>query len=202
MTRIFALCFAVALSMGCSSTPISVDAGATAQLCIARGLCVSNGPGGPSGFNGLDSCWNGCNWCLCNAAGDLYTCTAQACDAGPPIRDGGRDAALVADAGSDASIDCATIGCGAPPICGTACDSPCGCCPCAEGSEMGTHVCQGGCWAPRGTGASGDHCNMTRECGSGLSCCYPCGAPGCANQCTPSCAAGDPGCVGGCLALP
>lgn len=65
---------------------------------------------------------------------------------------------------------------------------------------MGSYVCEGGCWAPRGTGASGDTCAMTSECGSGLSCCYPCGIPGCTNQCTPTCTGA--GCAGGCPAIP
>jgi hypothetical protein len=166
-----------------------VDAGATAALCIANGLCQAGGPSGPSGFNGPDSCWNGCNWCHCTAAGTISDCTALTCDAGPPT--------------PDAGIDCSMVGCGAPPICGEACDSPCGCCPCADGEEMGTgYVCEAGCWAPRGTGASGDHCTVTSDCGGGLSCCYPCGVPGCTNQCTPTCAHGDPGCVNGCAAVP
>lgn len=121
---------------------------------------------------------------------------------------GAVDAASAADTGSDASpgsdagIDCSTVGCGAPPLCSEGCTAPCGCCPCSDGSEMGTYVCTGGCWAPRGTGASGDPCSASTDCGSGLSCCYPCGTPGCSNQCTPTCTPGDPGCFDGCLALP
>ena len=190
----------VALSLGavgCSAaaTP-TVDAatGSTAELCIAHGLCTHSVFMAPPGFP-ADNCWDGCHWCTCTATGQLGSCTAQACDAGPrgdasSVNDAGRDTSV----GNDTGIDCSRIGCGATPVCGTACDAPCGCCPCGDGSEMGSYVCQGGCWAPRGTGASGSACAITSECGSGLSCCYPCGIPGCTNQCTPTCAPGDPGC--------
>lgn len=127
-------------------------------------------------------------------------------DAGEPDgaarADGGGDAASDDDAG----IDCSVIGCGAPVVCGEACDAPCGCCPCGDGEEImrgGTsYVCTGGCYQQRGTGMSGSPCAMTADCGSGLSCCYPCGIPGCSNACEPSCAEGTPGCAGGCLARP
>ena len=35
-----------------------------------------------------------------------------------------------------------------------------------------------------GDGAVGTPCGVTSECASGLLCCYPCGIPGCHNQCT------------------
>lgn len=188
----------VLLAFGCSASPGPGDAGATAALCIANRLCQAGGPSGPSGFNGPDSCWDGCNWCHCTAEGTLSECTALACDAGLSP-DGGTDAGPMADAG----IDCSSVGCGAAPICGQACDAPCGCCPCTDGEEMGTgYVCEGGCFAPRGSGASGDPCTTTSACGAGLSCCYPCGTPGCSNRCEPTCNVGDPGCVGGCLQRP
>lgn len=50
--------------------------------------------------------------------------------------------------------------------------------------------------------ASGAACSAEQPCGPGLSCCYPCGIPGCENRCEPSCAEGDPGCAGGCLLRP
>ena len=196
-----ALCASfVAISIvvvGCSAsaTPTGDAAtGSTAALCIARGLCTHATSPAPPGFP-QDYCWNGCNWCTCSAAGQLDICTAQACDAGPRgDASTANDAAADASVRNDAGIDCSRIGCGAPPVCGTACDAPCGCCPCTDGTEMGTYVCQGGCWAPRGTGASGSACAATSDCGSGLSCCYPCGIPGCTNQCMPTCAPRSPGC--------
>lgn len=113
----------------------------------------------------------------------------------------GEDAPVEVDSG----IDCSTIGCGAPTVCGERCDAPCGCCPCAEGEVVdrgGTaYVCTGGCYAPRG-GGSGDPCGSSAECGPGLSCCYPCGIPGCMSVCEPSCTEGTPGCAGGCLLRP
>lgn len=214
MTRIAPCVVLLVLVLGCSSTPAPVDAGRdagpTAPLCIARGLCVAlaGAPPPPSGFTS-DSCYDGCNWCTCTAEGELDYCTARAClDGGRPT-DSGVDAAVETDSGvdaavdTDAGIDCSTIGCGAPTICGEACTEPCGCCPCADGEEMGaTHVCSGGCFAPRGTGATGDVCTATPDCASGLSCCYPCGIPGCTNVCEPTCTAGDPACSGGCLLRP
>src|SRR5262245_18817583 len=60
------------------------DGGGThpAQRCIDRGLCTvpTSVPAGVS----MDSCYDGCNWCTCNSAGALESCTARACgDAGP-----------------------------------------------------------------------------------------------------------------------
>ncbi len=50
----------------------------------------------------------------------------------------------------------------------------------------------------------GDHCSGSAiPCGPGLSCCYPCGIPGCMNECTVTCSPGDPGCGGeGCYLYP
>lgn len=50
---------------------------------------------------------------------------------------------------------------------------------------------------------AGDVCqNAPQACDAGLSCCYPCGVQGCQNTCTPTCAPGDPGCMGGCYLYP
>lgn len=50
---------------------------------------------------------------------------------------------------------------------------------------------------------AGDTCqNAPYACSTGLACCYPCGIPGCTNTCTPACAAGSPGCFGGCYLFP
>lgn len=128
-------------------------------------------------------------------------------DVGPSDASGpdalGSDARAPDAPTADSGLDCSTIGCGPPPICGDACDAPCGCCPCGDGEEMSAggvqYVCAGGCWAPRGTGSAGDPCSGSTDCGAGLSCCYPCGIPGCTNVCEPTCDSGDPGCSGGCL---
>lgn len=50
----------------------------------------------------------------------------------------------------------------------------------------------------------GDVCGDTVQatCGPGLSCCYPCGIPGCDNVCTLSCDASEPGCFDGCYLFP
>lgn len=57
--------------------------------------------------------------------------------------------------------------------------------------------------APPTLGA-GEQCGVGIEgvCGDGLSCCYPCGIPGCTNVCEPTCTEGEPGCVGGCFLRP
>ena len=49
----------------------------------------------------------------------------------------------------------------------------------------------------------GEVCEGTEEeCGPGLTCCYPCGVPGCESVCTPTCRETDPGCMDGCVAHP
>lgn len=129
---------------------------------------------------------------------------APGTDAPTPTPDApGSDASA---AGGDVGLDCSTIGCGPPPICGEACDAPCGCCACGEGARMDaggvSYVCSGGCWMAQGTGGSGDPCTSSSDCGAGLSCCYPCGVPGCTNVCEPTCSDAEPGCAGGCFLRP
>jgi hypothetical protein len=177
-TWIAVLVSMLAGAIGCSASSTPVDAAAASDA-----------------FSATDA----------SATNDAYVSDATmpndayASDASTPNDASANDAATNDAAAHDANVNCAVIGCGAPPICGTACDAPCGCCPCADGTEMGSYVCQGGCWAPRGTGTDGSACSMTSDCGSGLSCCYPCGIPGCTNQCTPTCTPGSPGCSGGCV---
>ena len=49
----------------------------------------------------------------------------------------------------------------------------------------------------------GDICDPGASlCGTGLSCCYPCGIPGCDNVCEVTCAPSDPGCIDGCFIRP
>lgn len=139
---------------------------------------------------------------------DAGASDAGARDAGSSRDSGASDAGAVADASTDAStdagLDCSVIGCGAPIVCGETCAEPCGCCDCAEGEETTrgdtTYVCAGGCYAPRGTLGDGELCTSTSECAEGSSCCYPCGIPGCMNQCVPTCT--GPGCAGGCPLVP
>lgn len=175
-----ALCLSALI--GCGGGPATSDAGASMDSPASDGW-----PEAPDARVGEDATGPG------EDATDGTEDATNGEDA--PRRD---DARVEVDTG----IDCSTIGCGAPPVCGEACDAPCGCCPCAEGEVVdrgGTaYVCTGGCYAPRG-GESGDPCSGSAECGPGLSCCYPCGIPGCMNVCEPSCAEGTPGCAGGCL---
>jgi hypothetical protein len=51
------------------------------------------------------------------------------------------------------SVNCATVGCSAPPLCSLGCTATCGCCSCAEGERQGDLVCHGGCYAPADGGA-------------------------------------------------
>lgn len=72
-----------------------------------------------------------------------------------------------------------------------------------DGSTPARVLCAAGqctsTFAPEVTGC--DPSSPT-ACGAGYSCCYPCGIPGCTYQCEPSCAAGTPGCAGGCIPRP
>ncbi|MCC7538914.1 MAG: hypothetical protein IT379_21995 [Deltaproteobacteria bacterium] len=76
---------------------------------------------------------------------------------------------------------------------------------CCEGTCcIGCGELEGLCRVAPGTLGAGDACGegVTGACGEGLSCCYPCGIPGCTNVCEPTCDASEPGCVGGCFLRP
>lgn len=67
-------------------------------------------------------------------------------------------------------------------VCGGPCTNPCEFCS--------TLTCQGGTWswmeafpAPC-DGEAGATCTQDYDCLPSLRCCYPCGIPGCTNQCT------------------
>lgn len=54
-----------------------------------------------------------------------------------------------------------------------------------------------------GTLVQGDPCGGDLgACGPDLSCCYPCGIPGCADTCEPTCNPAEPACSGGCYLYP
>lgn len=151
-----------------------------------------------------------CGCCPCvegdtvDIGGELHACTADGCYAPSPQVDAGQDASTADDAGVDSGVDCALVGCGAPSICGQ-CDAPCGCCACGEGSTTtigGTeYTCSGGCYVET-AGGEGSTCGSSGDCGEGLSCCYPCGVPGCDDLCQPTCDPSSPSCVDGCVAVP
>ena len=44
---------------------------------------------------------------------------------------------------------------------------------------------------PEGGLEAGAHCSSDLECATGLKCCYPCGIPGCSNECIPPGPSGD-----------
>ncbi len=74
----------------------------------------------------------------------------QTNDAGVDAAEGGTGGAgpeAGDDRGQGGSVNCATVGCAAPPLCSTGCTEVCGCCLCGEGTTQGNLVCAGGCWA-------------------------------------------------------
>jgi hypothetical protein len=60
--------------------------------------------------------------------------------------------------GGAGGVNCALVGCAAPPLCSTGCTEVCGCCPCADGTTSGSLICTGGCWAVCRVGAD-QSCN-------------------------------------------
>ncbi len=67
-----------------------------------------------------------------------------------------------------------------PGVCG--CDGAFYCNTCGAnqvGSDTGTDTA---CMVDGG--GVGESCTLDAECSAGLKCCYPCGVPGCSNQCT------------------
>lgn len=72
-----------------------------------------------------------------------------------------------------------------------------------DGTNPARVLCSAGQCTSTFTPATGacDPSNPT-ACGTGFSCCYPCGIPGCSYTCEPSCAPGSPGCAGGCIPRP
>jgi hypothetical protein len=65
-----------------------------------------------------------------------------------------------------------------PGVCG--CDGKIHCNACLA-AQVGVDVSdKNDCW---GTKKAGENCASETECMAGLKCCYPCGIPGCQNQC-------------------
>ena len=88
----------------------------------------------------------------------ILACALMGCSTGDDSSDGGGGDASSTDAGSDAGsdggIDCSNVGCGAPPFCGSACDSPCGCCSCGAGEA----------WCEDDGGSGIVSCDATQGC--------------------------------------
>ena len=95
-------------------------------------------------------CTARCGCCGCadgqtfHVAGKPYVCQDQCLE---PVSE---------DAGSDAALDCSTVGCSPPPLCDTGCTARCGCCSCARGETLrldgGSLVCSDGCYEPADSG--------------------------------------------------
>ncbi|MBN1607024.1 MAG: BPTI/Kunitz domain-containing protein [Polyangiaceae bacterium] len=62
-----------------------------------------------------------------------------------------------------AGADCSLVGCAPAPWCGQECQSPCGCCPCQQGSvDAQGNRCDDGCWLA----TAGDaHCQQPWDAG-------------------------------------
>jgi hypothetical protein len=56
--------------------------------------------------------------------------------------------ALLVSACGPQPSQCAGTGCADVPMCGTGCQSPCGCCTCTPGTRSGNRICTNGCYEP------------------------------------------------------
>lgn len=81
--------------------------------------------------------------------------------------------------GSGGGIPCGPNTCNA--LTQHCCDPNCGICGPASGQCPAVACATGG--ASNGSGTVGQNCALTSDCVSGLTCCYPCGIPGCTNRC-------------------
>lgn len=86
-----------------------------------------------------------------------------------------------------------------PGACDASCPGVCGCdgkfyCNECMAQSAGTDGSQS--TSCMGDGGVGTTCGSDGECAPGLKCCYPCGIPGCQNQCT------QPGSDGQCIPVP
>lgn len=110
--------------------------------------------------------------------GDAVAEPAEVADTAPI-----PEVAEVGDVGEvDASDPCALVGCGAPPVCGTACALECGCCGCnpdealcgTAGADEAALYCQGDCYAAipcLGDDACVDAGPVGLSCASGFATC-------------------------------
>jgi hypothetical protein len=97
---------------------------------------------------------------------------------------GGKGGAGNGGTAGTSTINCAAVGCGPPPVCGSACSAPCGCCICADGERQDDLVCRGGCYAA----VDGGVLDGAVDDGNAFSSCTPSGA---------TCGAGS-ACIEGC----
>lgn len=161
--------------------------------CVAAQLgttCVYDGEQYQEGdtFPATD----GCNNCECGSGGEV-SCTEEGCEAECSAFLGlscgnGEYCDYAPDAvcgGTDASGVCREI----PPECDvTSCTGVCGCdgkfyCEECFAHAAGTSVTTEDICNKGGKG-EGVACGGDSECQGGLKCCYPCGVPGCQDQCT------------------
>ena len=150
------------------------DACADSLSGAAAGTCTPNGP------------WPE-ELCLSDDTCGGATCIGEwTCPPGAHCLDGPYRGLCLTPPASDCreAVDCGGAPCDGAWICDVLDGEMCG----------GAMATPGTC----GSLAAGDVCLQGGGCGTGLSCCYPCGIQGCPWTCTPSCAPGDPECSGGC----
>ncbi|MEM9196194.1 MAG: hypothetical protein AAGF12_43930 [Myxococcota bacterium] len=172
---------------------------------VAR-LCVRGTPGGPTGGESLaaggpvrfDIYPDGCHSTACTVAQEA-SCTvmqsgttAMTLDGGFCLRTEGECVTPDCSGGGFASCDSGTVSAGNyTATLGTLT---------VDFAVPSTLPAGGRCVELLGANQVCDP--AASACGSGLSCCYPCGTPGCDFLCEPTCEAGSPGCVDGCIPRP
>lgn len=206
--RARALFFAAALTFGCGGQTGS-DTGGTGSTSGSGGGSSGGASSGGGGSGGIDcsnvgcamapmcdeGCTAACGCCGCAegseepAPGGMKRCTGGCYVFVPTKACGGlAGAACAADEWCDLPN-----GCGFPDAMGACKKRPQGCyadCPGVCGCD-GKQYCNA-CTANAQGIDSGDDksclagkpCSTDQECAAGLKCCYPCGIPGCQNQCT------------------
>jgi hypothetical protein len=140
----------VALLFGCGSSRSS-------GLQISDGSAGTGGssePGGSSGTGGSSETGGSGGG---TGAGGLqggggFTGTGGLFGTGGSTGVGGLQGTGGYTGAGGSTINCALLGCAAPPMCATGCTATCGCCPCSEGTWQGNLVCHGGCWAETDAG--------------------------------------------------
>jgi hypothetical protein len=160
-----------------------------------QGVCISQPDGCPKDCPGV-----------CGCDGQFYCNRCSAAQAGVDVDDG--SSACLPDAGArcggllgevcagDEFCDLPD-GCGfpdaqgickkRPDACPEDCPGVCGCdrqryCNVCSANMVGVDT-SNGTECSTGDGGAGTLCGSDFECAPGLKCCYPCGIPGCENQC-------------------
>lgn len=129
------------------------------SLCLLTGCSGSVNDVHPQsgGTLALGGATNTVNGGATSVAGSVSTATGGAISPGGSLGFGGTlptggSISTLTSGNGGSGVNCALVGCAAPPLCSTGCTEVCGCCPCSEGSQSGNQVCTNGCWAELGAG--------------------------------------------------